>query len=146
MVVDLAYVLTVENDKAAGSEPTSVQFVQGQSRLVPGLERELYGMSVGEEKDVVVKAANGYGETNPKAIKTLSREKLRTLDKAKPGQTVRLLHKRSGEVHTATVVETKPDVVVLDFNHPLAGKTLHFRVRVDGVRPATAEELEASKP
>lgn len=147
MVVNLAYVLTVENDKAAAAKkkPTSRQFVQGRNQILPGLEQAIYGMSVGEEKEIVLNAANGYGEINPNAIKTLSRKSVPATAQAEPGQRVRLLHKRSGEVHKATVVEVKPDAVVLDFNHPLAGKTLHFHLRVDGLRPATPEELEATQ-
>jgi FKBP-type peptidyl-prolyl cis-trans isomerase SlyD len=147
MVVDLAYVLTVENDQAESiaSKPASKQIVQGRKQVVPGLEQALYGMSVGEEKDIVVNAANGYGEVNPGAVKTLSRQSIPMTAQAKPGQRVRLLHKRSGELRKATVVDVQSEVIVLDFNHPLAGKTLHYHVRVDGLRAATPEELAASQ-
>jgi FKBP-type peptidyl-prolyl cis-trans isomerase SlyD len=146
MFVDLAYVLTVENERAERVEkkPNSVQFVQGRKQVVPGLEQQLYGMAIGEEKDIVVPAANGYGEVKPGSVKTLAREGLPITAQAKPGQKVRLLHKPSGEVRKAIVVDVQSEKIVLDFNHPLAGKTLHYHVRVDGVRPATAEELAPS--
>lgn len=147
MVVDLAYVLTVENEQAerTAKKPNTVQFVQGRNQVVPGLEQALYGMAVGEEKEIVVSAANGYGEVDPAAVKKLSRKSIPATANAKPGQRVRLLHKRSGEVHKATVVEVQPETVTLDFNHPLAGKTLHFHVRVDALRPATPEELQSGQ-
>jgi FKBP-type peptidyl-prolyl cis-trans isomerase SlyD len=152
MLVDLAYTITVENQDAAPTEaarieskPMTKQFVQGGKGGVRGLEQALYGMAVGEEKEIVVSAAEGYGEIDPRAVKTLSRQSVPLAAQAKPGERVRLLHKRSGTVQNAVVVEVQPEKVVLDFNHPLAGKTLHYRVRVDGVRPATAEELEASQ-
>ena len=147
MVVNLAYVLTVESEQAGSTErkPTSREFIQGRKQVVPGLEQALYGMSVGEEKDVVVNATNGYGEVDPSAVKTLPRKSLPATSKAQPGEKVRVLHKRSGEMQKATVVEVQPDTIVLDFNHPFAGKTLRYHVRVDAVRPATDAELEASK-
>ena len=95
-------------------------------------------MSAGDEKEIVVEAVNGYGEVDPEAVKTLSRKSIPTTAQAKPGQRVRLLHKSSGEVHKATVVDVQSEAVVLDFNHPLAGKTLHYHVRVDDVQSAEA--------
>ena len=154
MVVNLAYVLTienktenktVENEQAAQSKQKQAakQFVQGRQQVVPGLEQALYGMSIGEEKDIVVNATNGYGEIDPGAVKTLRRQSIPSAAQAKPGQMVRLLHKRSGEVQRAIVVDVQPETIVLDFNHPLAGKTLHYHVRVDDLRQATPEELES---
>ena len=148
MLVDVAYVLSVESAQSGRrqAKPMVKQFVQGQNRVVPGLEQALYGMAVGEENEVVVTPADGYGEADPSAVKSLSRQSVPLAAQAKPGQVVRLLHKSSGEVHKATVVDIQPETVVLDFNHPLAGKTLHYQVRVEGVRPATAEELAATVP
>jgi FKBP-type peptidyl-prolyl cis-trans isomerase SlyD len=139
--VDLTYVLSVdtEENRRAETKPLSKQIVQGHNDLVPGLEQALYGMTAGDEKEFVVEAAAGYGEVDPTAIKTLSRKSIPATADAKPGQRVRLLHKSSGEVHKATVVEVQPDTVVLDFNHPLAGKTLHYHVRVDDVQPSDVQ-------
>lgn len=139
MRVDLTYVLSVETEEngRAETKPLSRQIVQGRNELVPGLERALYGMTAGDEKEVVVEAVDGYGVVDPAAIRTLSRQSIPAAAEAAPGQRVRLLHKSSGEVHKATVVEVQPDAVVLDFNHPLAGKTLHYHVRVDDVQPIT---------
>jgi FKBP-type peptidyl-prolyl cis-trans isomerase SlyD len=139
--VDLTYVLSVDTEEngRAETKPLSKQIVQGQNQVVPGLQQALYGMSAGDEKEVVVEATEGYGEVDPTAVKTLSRKSIPTTADAKPGQRVRLLHKSSGEVHKATVVDVQPDTVVLDFNHPLAGKTLHYHVRVDDVQPSDVQ-------
>ena len=145
--VDLTYVLSVDSEEKGRAEtkPLSKQIIQGRSQVVPGLEQALYGMTAGDEKEVVVEAAAGYGEVDPTAVKTLSRKSIPTTADAKPGQRVRLLHKSSGEVHKATVVEVQSDTVVLDFNHPLAGKTLHYHVRVDDVQPVTSEAAVTSE-
>jgi FKBP-type peptidyl-prolyl cis-trans isomerase SlyD len=147
MVVSLAYTLTVENEQAAQhtKKPASKIFLQGRHQVVRGLEKALYGMSVGDEKNVVVKSPNEYGESDPAAIKTLSRQSVPSFAKATPGQKLRLIHKNSGEVQRAVVVDVQPETIVLDFNHPLAGKTLHYHVRVDDLRQATPEEIETGK-
>ena len=148
--VDLTYVLSIEDGESTrkATKPHSKQFVQGSDELVPGLRQALYGMTAGDEKEIVVEAAEGYGVVDPAAVKTLSRKSIPSTAQAKPGQRVRLLHKSSGEVHKATVVDVQPEAVVLDFNHPLAGKTLHYHVRVDDVQPvdaaASAESAEPS--
>ncbi|MCC6455984.1 MAG: FKBP-type peptidyl-prolyl cis-trans isomerase [Caldilineaceae bacterium] len=147
MVVSLAYTLTVENEQAAQQtrKPSSKSFLQGRHQVVRGLEKALYGMSVGDEKNVVVKSPNEYGESDPAAIKTLSRQSAPTFANATPGQKLRLMHKKSGKVERAVVVDVQPETIVLDFNHPLAGKTLHYHVRVDDLRQATPEEIETGE-
>jgi len=147
MVVSLAYRLTAANGQAAqaDSAPSAKQIVQGRKKVVPGIEQALYGMVVGEEKDVVVPAMQGFGEVDPNAVRTLPRKSVPSFAEATPGQKLRLLHKSSGQVRRALVLEVQPDTIVLDFNHPLAGKTLHYHVRVDELRAATPEELESGK-
>lgn len=130
-----------EQAEQAGEKQAALQVLQGRQKLVPGLEQALYGMAVGEEKDVVVDPTQGYGEIDPQAVRTLPRKSVPSFAQATPGQRLRLLHKSSGEIRRATVLEVQPETVVLDFNHPLAGKTLHYHVRVDDIRPATAEEM-----
>ncbi len=112
---------------------------------MPGLEQALYGMSVGEEKDVVVDATDGYGQINPRAIRTLPRQNVPSFAKAVPGQHLRLRQKSSGKRRQAIVVDVQPETIILNFNHPLAGKTLHFHIQVVDLRQATPEELAAGQ-
>ncbi len=70
LVVSMDYTLRLEDegevvDTSAGREP--LQFVQGEGQIIPGLEQELYGMKIGDEKNVVVAPAEGYGESDPEA-------------------------------------------------------------------------------
>jgi FKBP-type peptidyl-prolyl cis-trans isomerase SlyD len=147
MVVSLAYVLTATNERAERSKEKQAtkQIVQGRNQVVPGLEQALYGMSVGDEKEITVEPTLGYGAVNPAAIQTLRRGSVPSFDSATPGQRLRLLHKKSGELRRATVVDVNPETIVLDFNHPLAGKTLHYQVRIEDIRQATTEELESGQ-
>jgi FKBP-type peptidyl-prolyl cis-trans isomerase SlyD len=145
MVVSLSYVLTASSQQAGQSQEKQAakQIVQGRKQVVPGLEQALYGMQVGDEKDIVVEPSQGYGEPNPAAVQTLPRNSVPSFAKATPGQRLRLQHKKSGELRRATVVDVNPDTIVLDFNYPLAGKTLHYHLRVDEIRQATPEELQS---
>ena len=147
MVVSLAYNLIVKDEQVVLREEkrASKQIMQGRHQVIRGLEKALYGMSVGEEKDVVVNAPKEFGKVDPSAVKTLRRQSVPSFATAVPGQKLRLVHKGSGELQRAIVVEVQPDTIVLDFNHPFAEKTLYYTVRVDDLRPATPEELETGK-
>lgn len=144
MVISLSYMLKVNNKppKQNADKWASTKVIQGRKQLVVGLERALYGMRVGEEKDVTVEPSVGYGDVKPTEIQTLSRNSVPSFATATPGQRLRLLHKKSGEARRATVVDVQADSIVLDFNHPLAGKTLSYHVRIDDIRAATSQELE----
>jgi FKBP-type peptidyl-prolyl cis-trans isomerase SlyD len=142
LVVSLDYTLRLEDsedvvDSSTGSEP--LQFVQGQGQIIPGLEQQLYGMGVGEEKDVVVSPTEGYGEADPEAYQMVPIDAFPSDMTVEPGMGLQL-RDQSGQVFDAYVTEVRPDGVLLDFNHPLAGKTLRFNVKIAGLRPATAEE------
>lgn len=143
MVVSLDYTLRLDDgevvDSSEGREPLA--FLQGQGQIIPGLERALYGMSIGAEKNVVVSAADGYGEDDPDAYELVSRDMFPDNIDLTPGTGLRLRDGNSGQILDAYIAEVRGDDVVLDFNHPLAGETLYFHVRVAGLRPATAEEL-----
>ena len=142
MVVSLDYTLRLDDgeiiDSSAGREP--LQFLQGQGRIVPGLEEALYGMAVGDEKDVVVSPADGYGLRRPDASQALPRDAFPPDLKLEPGMGIRM-RTPSGRIAVAYVAEVRADDVELDFNHPLAGETLYFRAKIAGLRPATEEEL-----
>ena len=132
-VVSLQYTLTGEDGKAIesnkGKEP--LKYVQGQHQIVPGLEREIAGMKVGGEKHVKVKPEDGYGPVNPNAFQDVPKEKI-PADMLKELKVGTMLQARtpSGQVIPLRVHEIKEKSVVMDGNHPLAGKTLVFDVKV----------------
>jgi FKBP-type peptidyl-prolyl cis-trans isomerase SlyD len=143
LVVTLDYTLQLEDgevvDTSQDDEP--LEFIQGHGEIVPGLEQALYGMAVGEEKELVVQPEEGYGELDPDAYQVIPRSAFPGDVTLEPGLGLEL-EDESGETILAFVAEIRPDSVLLDFNHPLAGETLHFKVKVVGLRPATAEELD----
>jgi FKBP-type peptidyl-prolyl cis-trans isomerase SlyD len=144
MVVSLDYALRLDEDSeivdtSEGREP--LEFVQGEGQIISGLEQQLYGMGVGDKKNVTVPPADGYGESDPEAYQVIPLDAFPGDMTLEPGIALEL-HDTSGQALQAYVAEVRPDGVVLDFNHPLAGRTLRFNVRIAGLRPATAEELE----
>lgn len=142
-VVSLDYTLRLGDgeivDSSSGREP--LEFIQGQGQIIPGLEQELYGMEVGDEKAVTVTPEAGYGERQDDRVQTVPRNAFPDDMELEEGMQVRLQDSNSGQVFEAFVEEIQPESIVLDFNHPLAGETLHFDVKIADVRDATDDEL-----
>lgn len=143
MVVSLDYVLQLDNgeeiDRSLDGEP--LHYLHGHNEIVSGLESELTGMTTGSEKQVVVAPADGYGEHDPNKVQTFPRATFPAELELSPGDMLTVRDSQSQQQYETQVLDITPDEVVLDFNHPLAGETLHFHVRVADLRPATAEEL-----
>ncbi|HUK56753.1 MAG TPA: peptidylprolyl isomerase [Nitrospiria bacterium] len=129
-VVSIEYTLKLEDqstvDSNVGGEP--LRFIQGEHQIIPGLETALEGLKVGDTKSVRVKPADGYGEVDPKAMEEI--EKSRIPPEALVIGTPLEGNDPSGRPIHATVREIKEKTVVLDLNHPLAGKTLLFDVKI----------------
>jgi FKBP-type peptidyl-prolyl cis-trans isomerase SlyD len=135
-VVSLEYTLSDEKGKMIesnkGKEP--LKYTQGQNQIVPGLEKEMTGMKVGGEKNVRVKPEEGYGVVNPKAFQEVPKEKI-PADALKVGTTL-TARSAQGQTVQVRVHEIKEKTVVLDLNHPLAGRTLVFDVKVLDIQPS----------
>ena len=113
-------------DTNVGSEPLS--YVQGSHNIISGLQNALEGLKIGDSKQVTIKPEDGYGSVDQKAIMEVSKEQI-PQDALKVGAHLQGQND-DGQVITAMVVEIKEQTVVLDFNHPLADKTLHFDVKI----------------
>lgn len=141
VVVSIDYTLTVDGqvvDTTEGDEPLS--FLQGHQNIIPGLERELMGMKIGDSKQVVVSPAEAYGEVDPDNIIDVPRSEFPEEIPLEKGTELEVKNS-DGEVLSATINEVNKDTVKLDFNHPLAGKELTFDVTVIDLRQATEEEI-----
>jgi FKBP-type peptidyl-prolyl cis-trans isomerase SlyD len=145
-VVSLQYTLTGEDGKVIESNKgkAPMKYTQGRQQMIPGLEKEVAGMKVGQEKHVKVKPEDAYGPVNPKAVQELPKEKI-PADGQKPGAVLTATGPQ-GQVIQVKVKEVKEKTVVLDFNHPMAGKTLIFDVKVLDIQPAQAAALPAQPP
>ncbi|MHB1294973.1 MAG: FKBP-type peptidyl-prolyl cis-trans isomerase [Anaerolineae bacterium] len=142
IVVSMDYVLRLADgqvaDSSEGREP--LEFVQGHGSIIPGLEQALYDMEAGQEKDVTVAPADGYGEFDSDMFETLPREAFPAGVELEVGMAFRM-RTETGETVVATISELDEEDVTLNLNHPLAGQTLYFHVKIAGLREATEEDL-----
>jgi len=132
--VDVNYTLTVDGkvvDSSKGGKP--LEFKAGAHQMIPGFEKALMGMKVGERKSFKVKPEEGYGLVNPKAFRDVPKKQLPPGMTPKAGMTLTAQGKDGRQI-PVKIKEVKKDTVVIDFNHPLAGKTLNFDVGVVAIK------------
>ena len=136
MMVSVEYTLKGTDGKvietSKGKEP--IKYVHGQKMMIPGLEKELTGMKVGGEKQVTVKPEDAYGPVNKNAFQEVPKEKLPP-NGLKVGA-ILAAKSPEGQVVPMRVHEIKEKTVVMDMNHPMAGKTLVFDIKVVDIQAA----------
>ena len=132
--VGIEYTLTLEDgtqvDSNVGGE--TLRFEQGAGQMIPGLDKALIGMEVGEVKQVTVSPEEGYGPVNPNAFTEVPLSDLPE-DGREPGTTL-MAQDEQGRVQQLRVDKVEGDKATLDLNHPLAGKTLFFDVKILEIR------------
>lgn len=141
-VISIEYNLVDANtkeqlDSNVGGQP--LEFISGKGQIIQGLEEKLIPMSVGDKADVLVEPAAAYGEYKDEAVQTLPKEQFAGIEltegmslygTGEAGETVQVLVKSFSD-----------EEVVIDYNHPMAGKSLLFSVEVLTERAATADEV-----
>jgi len=140
--VSLEYTLTLEDksqvDSNVGKDP--LVYTQGAHELIPGLEKQLTGLKAGDSKRIEVPPEEGYGKVDP--------ERKQEIDKNKIPEGARKVGSKltgqgpGGQPIFAQVEEVKENTIVLDLNHPLAGKKLIFEVKVLKVENAAEKKVE----
>jgi FKBP-type peptidyl-prolyl cis-trans isomerase SlyD len=143
--VRLDYRLDTDNGGPAHApgEFRELTFITGRGRLLPAVERALYGRRAGQDLSLTLEPEEGFGAHSPDLVQFLSRDLLDADFDYRPGQ--RFKH-RLGEREVAyTVREVRPEGIMADFNHPLAGQRLHFQIRIREVRPAAAAEPSSGR-
>ena len=129
-------------DSNIGGAPLVFMFGKGQ--IIPGLESGIQNMAIGEKGNVHVMAEDAYGIYNAEAVEELPREQFAGIElevgmslygQGEDGSTVQVI-----------VKDIVDDTVIIDFNHPLAGKDLMFSVAINNIRDASAEEVMSGVP
>lgn len=125
-------------DQSPPGQP--MPYLHGHENIVPGLEAALTGVAVGETKKVTVSPEDGYGVFEKDLVLRVPRSELPDEMTPEVGMTLAM---ETDEGHTVPVrvTDLTDTEVELDANHELAGVTLHFEVRIESVRQASAEEL-----
>lgn len=123
-------------DTSRGGDPLT--FLQGSGQIIPGLETALINLEKGSKKDITVPYAEAYGPYDQALIYEVPRNKF-------PNEQIQIGDRfqvgKDEHYQVVTVIEISTERVVLDANHPLAGKDLTFAVEMMDIRPATPEEL-----
>lgn len=124
-------------DSSAGDEP--LYFLENSQQIIPGLEKVISLMNVGDKRKVEVKAADAYGDINPELVVKVKKTQFPPDADLQVGDQFQVNNDAHSPVFTIMAVDT--DEVTVDGNHPMAGKDLFFDVEIVGQRPATEEEM-----
>lgn len=128
--VAIEYVVRLDDGTVAdtnqGREP--LVFEHGEGKILPALESELEGMEPGDEVEVTLPPEKAYGKLNPEAVVEVDAERIPE-EARQVGMSI-VVRDQAGNQRQARVRGISNGKVTLDFNHPLAGKTLHFKVKV----------------
>lgn len=140
-VIGFHYTLTDKTgttlDSSVGDEP--LYFLEGTQQIIPGLERVIALMNVGDKKKIEVKAADAYGDINPELVVKVKKTQFPPDADLQVGDQFQVNNDHHSPVFTIMSIDS--DEVTVDGNHPMAGKDLFFDVEIVGMREATKEEL-----
>lgn len=145
-VVAIHYTLTNGEgqvlDSSQGGNP--LFYLHGHNNIIPGLEKQLEGCSVGDDFEVAVEPAEGYGERDDNLKQQVPREAFQGVESIEPG--MQFQTDGPGGAMVVTVTEVEEATVTIDANHPLAGVALNFKGSIESVRDAREEEVEHGHP
>lgn len=132
-------------EKATREVP--LKFIYGTGSMILAFEDALMGLESGAAFDFTITPENAYGEYNEDYVLDLPKNIFEVDGKfdsemIQEGNTVPMMDSNGNRMN-GSVLEVRDDVVVMDFNHPLAGETLHFKGEVIDVHEPTAEEIAA---
>ena len=122
-----------EVDSNFGGDP--VDFAIGDGSLLPGFERRLFGMNAGERQMFRVPAEDAFGQPNDNNVQQLPRDQFEDDIDLEIGLVFTFADAAGGELPGMIIAFDEQEVTV-DFNHPLAGRTILFDVQVHRVEPA----------
>lgn len=142
-VVSIQYLLKDEDGKTfqGNGEYIFEEYLHGTESIIPGLERALQGMKAEQVIEVVVYEDEAYGPREKSLIIEVAIEEFENPESINEGEYIQLF-----DGTDAIVIQKTDDQVIVDANHPLAGKTLFFTVKIIDVREATEEELLQGSP
>jgi peptidylprolyl isomerase len=114
-------------DSSEGREP--LEFTVGEGSVIKGFDDGVMGMSIGDKKTVSIQAGDAYGDKSEDMLVEFPREQFPPDMNPEVGMQLNMTN-GNGQVILVTIVEVKDDTVILDANHPLAGKDLIFDIEL----------------
>ncbi|MBN2866639.1 MAG: peptidylprolyl isomerase [Thiotrichales bacterium] len=137
----IEYTLTDETGETIdASNGNPLAYLHGHGNLIPGLEKELAGKTVGDKFTTTIPASEGYGERVDALVQTVPASMFQGVDNIEVG--MRFEAQSDHGMHSVEVTSVEDGQVTVDGNHPLAGVALTFDIEIIGVRAATDEEIE----
>jgi FKBP-type peptidyl-prolyl cis-trans isomerase SlyD len=143
-IVTYNFVIRDEAGKILSSNGKPVTSFESTGSMHPAFEKRVVNLNAGDKVEFVLSPEEAYGAYDNKKVRTVKKELFGTLE-LKPGLMFQLPTKE-GRVGLYRIIEIKDDEVVVDGNHPFAGKSLHYTVEILKIRPATFEEMWTGKP
>ncbi|MDR7091140.1 MULTISPECIES: peptidylprolyl isomerase [Cellvibrio] len=134
--ITLHFALQLDNGDMVDSnfERAPATFTVGDGNLLPGFEKALFGMLEGEHKTVVIKPEDGFGQRNPNNIQEIARSQFSPDLELSEGLMLSFADAQKTEL-PGVVQRYDDEVVVVDFNHPLAGRDILFEVAIIKIEP-----------
>ena len=117
-------------DSSDGKEP--LEFTIGNNEVIAGFENGIKEMKLNQEKTIKISPKDAYGEKNNQLIREIPRSKMPADINVEVGNQI-VLKVPTGQQVASIVTEIAKDIIIIDFNHPLAGKELTFKVKVVGI-------------
>jgi FKBP-type peptidyl-prolyl cis-trans isomerase 2 len=118
-------------DSSDGREP--LEFTVGEHQVIPGVEEAVKGMDVGETKTVTVSSEQAYGPHMDQLVQTIERSRIPEHVTPEVGKQL-MVRDDQGRTLTLQITDVSDETVTLDANHPLAGKTLTFTIKVVDIK------------
>ena len=135
VTLNFALVLDDGSEVDSNFEKEPASFAVGDGSLLPGFERALFGLKSGDEATLEILPEEGFGQPNDNNLQTIKRDQFDVESELEEGMVFSFADAAGGEL--PGVVKTfDEDEVTIDFNHPLAGRTLSFRVAIHNVEVA----------
>ncbi|MCK4737024.1 MAG: peptidylprolyl isomerase [Sulfurimonas sp.] len=151
MAIEANQIVSIEYEVSDGEKivdsnvgGTPLVFMFGKGQIIPGLENGIADMSIGEKAEVTVKAEDAYGEYNAEAKQEVPKDQFAGID-LEVGMSLYGQGEDGGTVQVV-VQEIGAENIIIDFNHPLAGKELVFSVSINNIREASSEEAMTGIP
>jgi FKBP-type peptidyl-prolyl cis-trans isomerase 2 len=129
--VKVDYTGTLENgnvfDTSKGKQP--LEFEVGAGKMIPGFDKAVIGMEKGQEKEISIKPEEAYGEPREELKKEIPRSALPQDQEPKVGMGL-MMNTPQGQQFPARIIKVTDENITIDLNHPLAGKTLNFKIKI----------------
>ena len=105
-------------------------FEVGAPGLIPEFSKAPIGMFPGQKKKIILTPENAYGEHNPEMLREIEHHLFDNKEEVVPGAVITFMSSNDARGIPGTILEIKDEIVIVDFNHPMAGKTLNFEIEL----------------